>query len=317
MVIMIQFNPELAKSAPSEALPTSYSSPTGRPESMYVQTTVDSPVSRHGSVNSRYSLASPLPNAYPSVYPVNGEAVGDALSNDDDTPSGFNFTYIPPNTRKFYKRLIELCIEYDLKAMSSLPEDQEVSLTILSPRHLEVINECSLRWRIVPSYRVTCFLDVIKHKYEREEVPIECIPEGLQMIQKTMHDLDLEMWPNQDADYLAQIYAGLFNVFLGSLYHALDDISRLKRDDITTFLTILEQVRDSGLLERFNVNVDERLRDICDRVRVIAVHRYTDEASELRAQPGVNRALPLLLLTDWLEKQAKLLDKRIPEPLLG
>lgn len=32
---------------------------------------------------------------------------------------------------------------------------------------------------------------------------------------------------------------------------------------------------------------------------------------------GVNRALPLLLLTDEVEKAAKLLDKRFPESILG
>ena len=32
---------------------------------------------------------------------------------------------------------------------------------------------------------------------------------------------------------------------------------------------------------------------------------------------GVNRTLPLLFLTDEIEKAAKLLDKRFPDPLLG
>lgn len=38
---------------------------------------------------------------------------------------------------------------------------------------------------------------------------------------------------------------------------------------------------------------------------------------EFTSAPGVNRALPLLLMTDEIEKAAKLLDKRFPEPLLG
>ncbi len=38
---------------------------------------------------------------------------------------------------------------------------------------------------------------------------------------------------------------------------------------------------------------------------------------ELSSAPGVNRALPLLLMTDEIEKSAKLLDKRFPEPILG
>ena len=38
---------------------------------------------------------------------------------------------------------------------------------------------------------------------------------------------------------------------------------------------------------------------------------------ELQCATGVNRALPMLLMTDEIEKNAKLLDKRFPDPLLG
>ena len=89
-------------------------------------------------------------------------------------------------------------MEYDLRAMASLPEDQEVSLGILSPSHLELVNECALRWRINSTYRVTCFLDIIKYKYEREEVPLDCIPEGIQMVSKTLQDLPTSKWPIDD-----------------------------------------------------------------------------------------------------------------------
>ena len=39
---------------------------------------------------------------------------------------------------------------------------------------------------------------VIKAKYEREEVPLECIPEGLQMVVNAMHDMDITKWPKTD-----------------------------------------------------------------------------------------------------------------------
>ena len=71
-------------------------------------------------------------------------------------------------------------------------------------------------------------------------------------------------------------------------------------------------------MERYNVDVTARVMDLCDRVREIAVEQYHGRRQELEAeQTGVNRAMPILLLTDWIEKQAKLLDKRFPEPLLG
>ena len=196
---MLQFNPELAKSTPSDDL--SMQPPTGgRPES-YAERGRDSSASRAGSISSRYSFTIGSGN--------NLDSITDSVRDDDDEiPVGHHFTYIPSNPKKFYKRLVELCLQVDLEAMATLPEDQEVSLGILSPRHLEVINECAVRWRIAQSYRVTCFVDIIRYMYQREEVPLECIPEGLQMIQKAMTENDLGRWPKADV-CLGYFKAGL------------------------------------------------------------------------------------------------------------
>ena len=197
MVIMVQFNPDLAKSMPASAFPSAYS-PGGRPESMY--SSRDS-LERVTS-NNRLSLAVPGGNM---------DSVAEEIQSDEDVEIGHNFTYIPPNPKKYYKRLIEVAVQYDLEEMVNLPEDQEVSLGILSAKNADVINECALRWRTLHSYRVTCFLDVIKYKFERDEVPVECIPEGLQMVQKAMQEVPLDKWPRADVSS-CQLLNSLFNV---------------------------------------------------------------------------------------------------------
>lgn len=71
-------------------------------------------------------------------------------------------------------------------------------------------------------------------------------------------------------------------------------------------------------MERHNVNVRDRVTDLANRIRAVAAQQYSLKSQELfAAQVGVNRALPLLLLTDWIEKQAKTLDKRFADPLFG
>jgi len=71
-------------------------------------------------------------------------------------------------------------------------------------------------------------------------------------------------------------------------------------------------------MARHNVNVRDRIKDLANRIRAVAAQQYSLKSQELFAsQVGVNRALPLLLLTDWIEKQAKTLDKRFSEPLFG
>jgi hypothetical protein len=77
-------------------------------------------------------------------------------------------------------------------------DSDEVSLGILSAPHLDLLNECALRWRIGHPYRAVCFLDLVKQFYERQDIPLECIPEALSHISKVMTDMDLEHWPAQD-----------------------------------------------------------------------------------------------------------------------
>ncbi|KAJ6630181.1 hypothetical protein B0H10DRAFT_1775171 [Mycena sp. CBHHK59/15] len=310
MVAMVQFNPELAKSTPAET--ASGSSYGGRPGSSY--SGYEAPT-RNASIGSRRSFYSI------TALDNNGEALQEDVNGDDEIPVGHYFTYIPPNPKKFYKRLLEHCLLADLEIMLSpeVDDNDEVSLGILSAPHLDLINECALRWRIGHPYRAVCFLDLVKQFYERQDIPLECIPEALQHVSKVMSDMDLEKWPAQDSEYLANVYGGLFNTFLSSLYHAMDSIPNLKPSEVEPYLSVLEHVRDSGLLERFGFDLDinARLADVQAQIRQVSARWYGLKIQELQSAPGVNRALPLLLMTDELEKSAKLLDKRFPEPILG
>ncbi|CAA7262191.1 unnamed protein product [Cyclocybe aegerita] len=310
MMAMAQLNPELAKSTPSDILPSLQTSNLGRPGSLYSQLDSPSGTARHGSISSRRSF-----------FGVNGDpsAYEEPPEGDDNLPVGHHFTFIPPNPKKFYKRLVEHCLRADLEVMLSpeVDDNDEVSLGILSPNHIELINECALRWRIGHPYRAACFLDLVKQFYERNDVPMECVPEALASVTKVIHDTELELWAVQDVDYLANVYAGLFNIFLSSLYHSMDALPNLKPSDIQQYLSILDHVRDSGLLVRFDIDVDARMHDVQDRIRQVAAHWFEATLQEKQSAPGVNRALPLLLMTDEIEKSAKALDKRFPQPLLG
>lgn len=201
MVIMVQFNPELAKSTTSEVT-LSYQTSNPRRESLYI---VDSPggtATRHASISSRRSL---------HVDQADGD-------DEEELPVGHHFTFIPPNPRKYYRRLLEYCLVADLEVMMSpeVDDNDEVSLGILSTPHLELINECALRWRIGHSYRVTCFLDLVKEFYERNDVPLECVPEALSNVMKIMHETEVENWPVQDVNFLSRICFYLANCFFNS-----------------------------------------------------------------------------------------------------
>lgn len=106
-------------------------------------------------------------------------------------------------------------------------------------------------------------------------------------------------------------------MFLSQLYHSMESLPNLKKSEVEPFLFVLDTVQESGLLDRFDVDLVARLTDMEEQIRTVSAHWYEFKIHELQSAPGVNRALPLLLMSDELEKSAKLLSKRFPEPLLG
>jgi hypothetical protein len=99
----------------------------------------------------------------------------------------------------------------------------------------------------------------------------------------------------------------------------MDALPGLKPADIEPYLHILQVVRDSKLLERFDVDITARIADVHEQVRSVSGRWYEEKNRDIHsgAGAGVNLALPLLLMTDEVEKSAKALDKRFPEPILG
>ena len=100
------------------------------------------------------------------------------------------------------------------------------------------------------------------------------------------------------SDYLAMTYAALFNIFLSLVYHAMDAVPNLKPPDIAAYLQILETVRDSGLLERFDVDISQRIRDIQEQVKSVSSRWYEERKRDLNSTPGVNIALLMLEAMD-------------------
>lgn len=188
IMVMLQTYPDLAKSD----RPSLRASNSTRPGSHY-STEV---VTRHGSVSSRRSFHS-----------MNG-GDGHELYGDENEDTTEGFTFIPPSPKKYYQRLVEYCLNADLEVMLSpeVDDNDEVSLGILSPAHIELINECALRWRIEHPYRAACFLDLVRQFYERNDVPMECVPEALQAVSKVIQETELDLWATQDVRNSSPFY---------------------------------------------------------------------------------------------------------------
>lgn len=65
------------------------------------------------------------------------------------------------------------------------------------------------------------------------------------------------------------------------------------------------------------MDIQARVDDVKEQIKISADAGYHRKFKELESRPGVNRALPLLLVTDEIEKWAKTLDRAFKEPILG
>ncbi len=132
-----------------------------------------------------------------------------APAAEDDSGAGDDFTYIPPDPLRTYKRALELCIDYDLEQIRSQEDAEEVSLSILSPIHVELLRECAQIWRISSAYRALSNFDVIRHKFEAGEAPLDCLSVAMATVDKTQQEQPPDQWKNSE---VREVIAGFRRV---------------------------------------------------------------------------------------------------------
>lgn len=115
--------------------------------------------------------------------------------------------------------------------------------------------------------------------------------------------------------YLLQILNVLWDYFLRALNFAFEDISKVKWADISEYVLMLEELRDTTLVgqsEADHAKVDQ----IVDQIRQRAFSMFSAKTSDVFSEEGPNPVDPLSMVIDWVEKQAKLFRKRFPGKIL-
>jgi hypothetical protein len=119
----------------------------------------------------------------------------DSLRSDGPTSS---FTYVPSDPRSVYRDLLDRCLEWDLEVLSTLPEDEDVSLGVLSQEHMSLLGECAVRWRLPASFRAWVFLSAIVERFEQGNVPSACVHEATAMVAKVSAEASVDTWATSD-----------------------------------------------------------------------------------------------------------------------
>lgn len=160
----------------------------------------DSNNSGGGTIESRRSSRSSLVIVNnPSEGEEEGLGMGGGI-----VESGL--TFVPPDPTYYFRRLYELLLNHDYSLMSSLPPDEDVSLSILSPLHENLLDSIRRRWRIPQTLKASCFVGLVAGLYKGMGVPEECVGEALEELERTEKDWRYWRWPNVDVSYLSLFF---------------------------------------------------------------------------------------------------------------
>ncbi|KZM20247.1 uncharacterized protein EKO05_0003666 [Ascochyta rabiei] len=149
---ILQSNPELAKS--------SSQGPAAQLRSQNASVDLGS---RQGSQSSESGAAFGLDQA------MDGLNMRDDLANGDES-----YTFIPSDTRSYYRAITKEALTYDL-ADAQHNEGSTEYVGLLSKQSHELLSEIALRWRLPQSSRLILYLDVIREKYIDQELDLDSL----------------------------------------------------------------------------------------------------------------------------------------------
>lgn len=183
MLAIIQSNMELAKE-------TNTSLPQFKPTTAGAEVTspVDfSELSRKMSEplnGSSYVIDQPVDMGSYNHSPTNSHSSG--------FPEDEAYTFIPSEPRAFYRSLLKEALTHDLRDSELQPSEatsETPAMKLLSKQTTELLTECALRWRIPHFSRPVLFLDVIREKYQHEEISLDTLDAAFIFVKEPQHDM--------------------------------------------------------------------------------------------------------------------------------
>lgn len=246
MLALLQSDPNLAKSS-SGSLAQYKAPPMAHGDSMYSE--LGKSLSKQsGEFDSGYPLDQPVD--------MSGLNLGDSSPHDSGTGSTdathASFTFIPPDTRAYYRQTLKVALTADL-------EDEDLQTMgegtkLLSPQTQDLLNEIALRWRVPPFTRLVLFLDVMREKYQNQEISLDTLDMAFQLAKAPPPEVkkgkghsvhadfhDRSRWTITDFATIQTVLNGLQDALLREFYEMFQHAYENKLPPIGSILLILDQ----------------------------------------------------------------------------
>lgn len=106
--------------------------------------------------------------------------------------------FVSGNMRNHYVQLVRLCMDADLDALANMSDNEMVSLSILSPDHMALLEVCADLWRVPQTTVLVVTTAILVELYLASEIPLECVLEALGNINRYIQEIDRRRWRRSD-----------------------------------------------------------------------------------------------------------------------
>ncbi len=244
MLAIVQANPELAKSTTSSLL--QYNSQASNGEN-YESQYPDASRKTESAGASSYVIDQPV-----DMSALNSDKQHSDNAGDD----GNTFTFVPSDTRGFYRFILAQALATDLNDRDLPPTDTQNGtppIKLLSKQSTELLNEIRLRWRIPSVSRMTLFLDVVQERFLDQEVPLDTLDAAFNSVKDPLLEkgkglssttsllYDRNRWPLMDTALHQHILSTLHIALLRDLFDTLQHCYEQKPLPLGPVVIFLEE----------------------------------------------------------------------------
>ncbi|KAK1076134.1 hypothetical protein LTR33_009215 [Friedmanniomyces endolithicus] len=224
----------------------------------------------YGDISRQMSAGAEADGGYALDQPVDMSQLNLDSGSPRDSAMGeqetVGFTFIPPDARAYYRQVVKVAFTHDLADEELAAGADGEPAKLLSRQSMDLLNEVALRWRIPQFTRLVLFLDVVREKYQHQEVPLETLDAAFVSVKEpTPEPVKKSLGGARPSSQPTQ--------------PALFDSSRWTVSDYALYQNLISTLHDALLRELFELFqhcYDAKPPSIGVIMYVLETHIYTD-----------------------------------------
>ncbi|KAF7728272.1 hypothetical protein EC973_006446 [Apophysomyces ossiformis] len=251
-----------------------------------------------GASSTTTSSSGSSPSRHNSLEGANRSSVADA---SDLASSGSPFTYVPNDPRSYFRLLMNMCIDYDNNVA---PDVERAKTSVLSQQSDELLRECWKTWRLSSPYRAVLYLELVKARFDANELDIEDVKDATRALDKVIKENDVSTWAINDRESLVRVFEGLNQTLLHALADALSD-----PEWVTDLVGMLDKIYENPAFLEDHPDPLQEFARLEETVEGAAVERwrYIEKASN---NPENDALTNLMTMAEKIQKELASLTKR-------